>query len=93
MFMREAALEFAPYGIRINSIAPGAVQDTDQLKTDYRTPLGYYMQPQDIAEGVSFMLSNKARFITGQSLIIDGGYSLTHTHHWIKQGKLQKPGN
>lgn len=89
MFVKEAALEFAEQGIRVNAVAPGPTQDTNELKPDYRVPLGYYQQPQDIGEGVAFLLSDKARFITGQTITIDGGYSLTHTHHWLNKGKLQ----
>jgi len=88
MFVKEASLEFAPYGIRFNAIAPGPTQDTPELKSDYRVPLGFYQQPQDIGEGVAFLLSEKARFITGQTLVIDGGFGTTHTHHWLKTGKL-----
>lgn len=91
MFIKEAAVEFAPNNIRVNSIAPGATQDTAEPKPDYRAPMGFYMQPKDIAEGVAFLLSDKARFITGQTIVIDGGYSITHTHHWLKQGKLPRP--
>lgn len=88
MFMKESTLELAPYGIRVNAIAPGAVRDSAEPVADYRTPLGFCIQPQDIAEGVFFLLSDGARFITGQTLTIDGGYSITHTHHWLKNGHL-----
>jgi len=88
MFVKEAALEFAEHGIRVNAVGPGPTQDTPELKPDYRVPLGYYQQPQDIGEGVAFMLSEKARFITGQTLIIDGGYGIAHVHHWLKKGQL-----
>lgn len=88
MFMQEIALELAKNGIRINAIAPGGVRDTDELVEDYRTPLGFCMQPKDIAAGVAFLLSDDARFITGQTLTIDGGYSIVHTHHWVKEGRL-----
>ena len=89
MFIKEAALEFAEHGIRINAVAPGPTQDTPELHSDYRVPLGYYQQPEDIADGVAFLLSDKARCITGQTLIIDGGFGLTHVHHWLKKGKLK----
>jgi NAD(P)-dependent dehydrogenase (short-subunit alcohol dehydrogenase family) len=88
MFVKEAALELGESGIRVNAVAPGPTQDTEQLKPDFRVPLGYYQQPQDIGEAVKFLISKQARFITGQSLTVDGGYSLTHVHHWLKKGKL-----
>ena len=90
MFVKEAALEFAEHNIRVNAVAPGPTQDTAELQADYRVPLGYYQQPKDIGEGVAFLLSNKARFITGQTLIIDGGFGIAHVHHWLKKGHLSK---
>lgn len=91
MFVKEAALELAESGTRVNAVAPGPTQDTPELKADYRVPLGFYQQPQDIGEAVAFLLSEKARFITGQSLVVDGGFSLVHTHHWLKNGSLPRP--
>lgn len=88
MFVTEAGLELAEYGIRVNAVAPGPTQDTEELKIDTRVPLGYYQQPKDIGEAVVFLLSEKSRFITGQSIVVDGGYSLAHTHHWLKNGKF-----
>ena len=90
MFVKEAALEFAEYGIRINAVAPGPTQDTPELKPDFRVPSGYYQQPVDIGETVAFLISEKARFITGQTLVVDGGYGIAHTHHWLKKGNLHK---
>lgn len=91
MFVKEAALEFAPHNIRINAVAPGPVRDTQEPVADYRTPMGQVLEPQDIAAGVDFLISLKARFITGETLTIDGGYGITHTHHWIKGGHLPRP--
>ena len=88
MFVKEAALELAEYGIRVNAVAPGPTQDTPELKKDNRVPLGYYQQPKDIGECAYFLISENARFITGQSIVVDGGYSLAHTHHWMKNGRL-----
>ena len=88
MFVKEASLELAEYSTRVNAVAPGPTQDTSELKPDRRVPTGFYQQPQDVAETVLFLISQKARFITGQTIIVDGGYSLTHTHYWMKQGIL-----
>lgn len=88
MFVKESALELAPHGIRVNAVAPGAVQESAKLLPDERVPLGVQQQPQDIGEGVAFLLSEKARFITGQTLVIDGGFSIAHTHYWQKRGKF-----
>lgn len=91
MFVKEAALEFAKHGIRVNAVAPGPTQDTKEPNPDYRVPLGFHQQPRDIGEVVKFLVSPQARFITGQTITVDGGYGLTHVHHWIKQGKLILP--
>jgi NAD(P)-dependent dehydrogenase (short-subunit alcohol dehydrogenase family) len=80
-FMRALAVELAP-GIRVNSILPGAIQTPmaaeafadpsimEQLNRDYPMGLG---EPANIADAVEFVLSARARWLTGQQIIIDGG--------------------
>lgn len=79
---RSLALELAPSGIRVNCVAPGCVE-TDMVRVlgeDTRrmlaeeTPLGRLGRPEDIAEAVAFLASEKAAFITGQVLTADGGF-------------------
>ena len=76
-----AAKELARYGIRINAVAPGAV-DTGMIKTlpddvhnDYLKliPQGRYGRPEEIAKSVAFLASDEASYITGTTLTIDGG--------------------
>lgn len=73
----------APFG-RANAVSPGTVRAgywltaskkelDDNLAT---TPLGKLIEPEDIAEAILFLVSNKARMITGQNIIVDGGYTL-----------------
>lgn len=88
MFMKEAALETASQDIRINAVAPGPVQDTVTPSPNDYVPMGVSLQPQDVAECVKFLISDKARFITGQTITVDGGFSITHTHFWKNQGKI-----
>jgi NAD(P)-dependent dehydrogenase (short-subunit alcohol dehydrogenase family) len=84
---RSAALELSGSGIRVNAILPGVVQ-TDMTKEFLKSigdkasqevldrhPLGIGM-PEDIANLVKFLISDESRWITGQSLIIDGGFSI-----------------
>jgi 3alpha(or 20beta)-hydroxysteroid dehydrogenase len=76
-----AALELAPYGIRVNAIVPGpvltpmVVQDGDPLATVRlsHTPLGRAGLPSDIADLAMFLLSDHSGFITGAEIVIDGG--------------------
>lgn len=77
-FTRSAAVEWAPLGIRVNGIAPGAIKGTegldlleDTLTTDENSTR--YGTPQDIANAVLFLASDAARFITGVNLYVDGG--------------------
>lgn len=78
------AKELGPSGIRVNAVAPGAI-DTDMLNQfdfvdkDYicdRTPLGRIGQPEDVAELIAFLASERASFITGQTVGCDGGFGL-----------------
>ena len=81
MFTKSAALELGKYGIRVNCVAPGAIEieRTMQEAPDYGktwggvTPLGRVGQPLDVARAVAFLASEAADFITGQTLFVDGG--------------------
>ena len=83
-FMRSAALEFAPYGVTINAVLPGnihteglAKQGQEYLRRMERSvPLGVLGQPEDVGYAALFLASDEARFITGQTLIVDGGQVL-----------------
>ena len=88
MFVKEAALELAALNIRVNAVAPGVVKDMPEAAVNDLIPTGVSQQPQDIGEAVAFLISDKARFITGQTLTVDGGFSLTHTHYFLKNNKL-----
>lgn len=94
---RSLALEWAEHRIRVNAVAPSHTA-TDRLKQaiaagrlEYdtivqRIPLGRFAEPAEIADAVVFLASYQARFITGQVLAVDGGY--TANGGWIA---LQKP--
>jgi NAD(P)-dependent dehydrogenase (short-subunit alcohol dehydrogenase family) len=85
--MRALAVELAP-GIRVNSVLPGGVrtamtesmfndpQLADRLSANYPLGLG---QPSDIAAAVEFLTSEKARWVTGQQLVVDGGRTVNIT--------------
>ena len=78
------ARELAPYGIRVNAIAPGFIA-TDMVANlpedkiqEYLTqiPLGRLGKVEEVAELAAFLASDEASYITGQTLVIDGGLSL-----------------
>lgn len=91
--IKSVALDVAPYGIRVNNIAPGATmrltaeemasdryKDTPHVqKIAYlspRIPLARYGTPADIGDAVVFLASEKASYITGETICIDGGLTL-----------------
>ncbi len=80
-FTRTVAREVASRGITANAIAPGFI-DTGMTKAidekwreelKERIPVGYLGTPEDVAEAVNFLVSEEARYITGQVLCVDGG--------------------
>jgi glucose 1-dehydrogenase len=80
--VQNLVIDLSPVQIRINSVSPGATmtertqKDANYLKEWSRlTPLGKPADVADIAESVCFFLSDKAKHITGQTLIVDGGWT------------------
>jgi NAD(P)-dependent dehydrogenase (short-subunit alcohol dehydrogenase family) len=75
---RSLANVLGPRGIRVNAVAPGWI-DSGILTGSYEaatlTPLGRNGRPEDIARAVAFLLSADASFITGASIVADGGYT------------------
>ncbi len=84
--VRYLAVELAPRGIRVNAVSGGVVEtgalehfpNKDQMiaSARKRTPAGRMVTPQDIAGAVTFLCSPEADMVRGQTLIVDGGYSL-----------------
>ncbi len=81
MFTKVAAVELGKYGIRVNCVAPGAVEieRTQQEAGDYAgtwsklTPLSRIGLPADVGKAVVFLAGDSSQFITGQSIWVDGG--------------------
>ncbi len=87
---RYLAMEFGPNGIRVNTVSAGPI-DTDSLRafSTYEqmkdasirlSPARRMGQPDDVADVVGFLCTDGARWITGQTLIVDGGFSLLSAH-------------
>jgi NAD(P)-dependent dehydrogenase (short-subunit alcohol dehydrogenase family) len=83
--VRSAAIELAPLGIRVNAVEPSMVKTRAAFITEdpvaapaylKRVPMGRFAEPSEIAAGIAFLASDQASYITGQTLIIDGGLTL-----------------
>lgn len=87
--VRQMAVDYASYGIRVNAVGPGSV-DTPFLHRYLNSlddpaagavaikaahPLGRYAEPSEIAETIKFLIGPGASFVTGHMLMVDGGYS------------------
>jgi len=91
MLVRNLAIELAEYDIRVNAVAPGAIA-TGQQPLSYRlVPLGRRRgTPQEVAQVMTFLASEKAAYITGETIVVDGGYSLAHAEYWSSKGFFQR---
>ena len=95
MLARNLVLELSPHGITINCVAPGAVITPRNLNDDPHyeatwsalTPVGQAIQVEDIANAVLFLASPASSRITGQAIVVDGGWSATSPIPDMEYGK------
>lgn len=87
-FMQYCAIEFSSRGIRCNSVCPGMIKtplihvdtltEEDMVKDADKYPLKRYGEPEEVAKVNAFLLSDASSYVTGASIIVDGGYSINH---------------
>lgn len=84
MSLEGLAIELAPYNVRVNAIAPGYIK-TDMISEEMNNPkilkqletttlFGRLGQPSEVASVAVFLASGLSSYITGQTIIVDGGY-------------------
>ena len=87
-FIRTAGLELAPLKITVNGVEPGFIKtpainllaDADGQKEMAKyIPLGYFGSPEDVAYAMAYLASDEARYVTGQTIVVDGGSTLPET--------------
>jgi len=99
MFSKNAALELAPHGIRVNAVLPGLV-DTPLVAAVLayppalamfleRIPLGAAGTPEQVAGPCLYLASDDASYITGTSLVVDGGWEITNFPNLTRLGQDQ----
>lgn len=108
-FTRHAAFELGPYKINVNAVCPGSTltevvksRMTPEVQEEMRraTALQDFILPEDQADAVVFLASDRARMVTGTSLLVDGGMSLpvgqvrwetfySARKQWLKEGKWE----
>lgn len=98
LMTQSLALEYARVQIRINNIAPGSINtpiNAKNFKTpeakrdaDLFVPMGYVAEPEEIASVAAFLASKESKYITGQTIVADGGLSLYPSHRNFEYDEL-----
>ena len=94
--LHTAANEWGPYGIRVNAVCPGLIRtrltassfSNSEILSEYfrQIPLGRGGEPEEVAQAVMFLASDMASYITGTTLIVDGGQLASKYGTWGREG-------
>lgn len=103
MLIRSLAAELGIHGIRVNSVSPGVIPSamTETMlgwpgtaeAVLSETPLGRMADAKEVAEGIGFLLSGDASYITGADLAIDGGQGIYGQPRWLHQDRTESSGD
>ena len=94
-FIRAAAIEFAPFGITVNGVEPGNIltegmqahRTPEYIRTmEEAVPLGRLGTPRDVASAVLYLASDDAEYVTGTTIVVDGGQTLPEGDFRIQPG-------
>ena len=95
--VKSAAAELGVHRIRVNAVLPGVIEtamtrgmpDEPGVRQGLlgKTPLGRLGEPSGVVAAIEFLASSKAAWITGSSLLVDGGQSIYGQPSWIQQGR------
>jgi len=85
MLTKASALELAPHKVRVNAVAPGVIEtpgtrpliDSGTVDMTARVPLGRLGKVEDVSNLIHYLVSPAAEYITGETVVVDGGYLLT----------------
>jgi 3-oxoacyl-[acyl-carrier protein] reductase len=88
--MRAIAIEVARHGVTVNSVQPGWIETgsslPEELVAGTHTPIGRSARPEEVGEAIAFLASEGASYITGQTLVVDGGNTIQEykgpPHDW-----------
>jgi 3-oxoacyl-[acyl-carrier protein] reductase len=96
MFTQSLAIDLAPFGVRVNAIAPGTIRTPligDRPDEEFgAVPIGRLGRPEEIAGVVAFLASDDASYVTGATIVVDGGQTVINAPVPTLEAALGEPG-